>query len=428
MNHPTAPFHTRAATALSLALMVCSGAASAQADPVILTFSTVGDSRLDPAKDDFTQVPMTAQDYQWLQNSKAWSRILREVSARKPSMLFFNGDMIMGYGNTSLPAVLPASVTDYMNTDLARYYTQAAFWRGMVAPVLESGTYIVPVAGNHEVQCRSGVVTTPTGLTAGVTQPTQWANVTCKDVNGNTATGKLGMKANEDSWRANFGDLIVDTGRLNAMLPNGMSVQNVTGLTAGTAPGAADQLPTDQSKLSFSFDVGNSHFAVINTDPAGNDTTAPVNWLQTDLAAAYSRGAQHFFVFGHKPAFTYAYPGSAASGLDTNPNGNGNRDAFWSVIENYGATYFCGHEHIYNISKPVKSNGQVSTAYQVLVGSGGSGFDNSKPLNGSQPVTDRFYAWANVRIFHSGKVEIDGFGFSDTYGPTKLLDVVKLAH
>jgi hypothetical protein len=371
---------------------------------------------------------MTAQDYQWLQNSKAWSRILREVSARKPSMLFFNGDMIMGYGNTSLPTALPATVTDYMNTDLARYYTQAAFWRGMVAPVLESGTYIVPVAGNHEVQCRSGVVTTPPGLTAGVTQPTQWANVTCKDVNGNATNGKLGMKVNEDSWRANFGDLIVDSGRLNAMLPNGMSVQNVTGLTAGTAPGAADQLPTDQSKLSFSFDVGNSHFAVINTDPAGNDTTAPVNWLQADLAAAYSHGAQHFFVFGHKPAFTYAYPGGSASGLDTNPAGTGNRDAFWSVIENYGATYFCGHEHIYNISRPVKSNGQVSTAYQVLVGSGGSGFDNSKPLNGSQPVTDRFYAWANVRIFQSGKVEIDGFGFSDTYGPTKLLDVVKLAH
>jgi hypothetical protein len=428
MNHAIAPFSTRAAAALGLALLLCSGAASADADGVILNFSTVGDSRLDPAKDDFTQLPLSAQDYQWLQNSKAWSRILREVSAKKPSLLFFNGDMIMGYGNTSLPAALPATVTDYMNTDLARYYTQAAFWRGMVAPVIESGTYIVPVAGNHEVQCRSGKVTTPAGLAPGVTVPTQWANVACKDANGNAATGKLGMKVNEDAFRANFGDLIVDTGRLNAVLPNGMTAQNISGLTASTAPGAADQLPTDQSKLSFSFDVGNSHFAVINTDPAGNDTTAPVNWLQADLAAAYSRGAQHFFVFGHKPAFTYAYPGSSASGLDTNPAGTANRDAFWSVIETYGATYFCGHEHIYNISKPVKSNGQVSSAYQVLVGSGGSGFDNAAPLTGTQPATDRYYGWANVRIFQSGKVEIAGYGFSDTYGPTKLLDVVKLAH
>ena len=96
------------------------------------------------------------------------------------------------------------------------------------------------------------------------------------------------------------------------------------------------------------------------------------------------------------------------------------------MIESYGATYFCGHEHIYNISQPVKAGGATSTAYQVLVGTGGSPFDNSAALNGTQPVTDRYYAWANVRIFQSGKVEITGYGFSDAYGPTKLLDVVKL--
>ena len=63
---------------------------------------------------------------------------------------------------------------------------------------------------------------------------------------------------------------------------------------------------------------------------------------------------------------------------------------------------------------------------EVLVGSGGSPFDNASALNGTQPVTDRYYAWANVRIFQSGKVEITGYGFSDAYGPTKLLDVVSL--
>lgn len=412
--------------ALSLALpLAVADLANAQGfDPVVLSFSTVGDSRLDPAKDDSTQLPLSAQDYQWLQNSRAWSRILREVGAKKPSLLFFNGDMIMGYGNAGVPAALPATPSAYMSTDLARYYTQAAYWRGMVAPLIEQGTYVVPVAGNHETQCRSGTVTSPAGITASVTANTVWATIACQDVNGNAATGKLAMKVNEDAWRANFGDLIVDTARLNATLPMGQTVQNVS----TSAPGAADGLATDQSKLSFSFDIGNSHFVVINTDPAGNDTTAPVNWLAADLAAAASRGALHFFVFGHKPAYTYVYPGSSASGLDANPAGTANRDAFWALVEQYGATYFCGHEHIYNIAQPVKANGTKSSAWQVLVGSGGSPFDQSKALSPGEPVTDRYYAWANVKVYQSGKVEIDGFGFSDGYGPTKLLNQVILAH
>lgn len=412
----------------AVAAIALANAAHAQADAVVLSFSTVGDSRQDPTKVDSTQKPMSAQDYQWLQNSKAWSRLMREITAKKPNMLFFNGDEIMGYGNADVSTVSTASVAGVVNSDLVRYYTQMAFWRGMVAPLIESGTYVVPVAGNHEVQCRSGAVTTGAGITPAITSTVQWGNITCKDVNGNNATGKLGMKSNEDAWRANMGDLIIDSTRLNATLPAGTTVSNVS----STVPGAADGLVTDQSKLSYSFDVGNSHFAIINTDPAGNDSTAPTNWLNTDFAAAQARGATHFFVFGHKPAYTYFYNASAtAGGLDANPAGTANRDAFWNLIETYGATYFCGHEHTYNMAQPTIRNAdgttRTSSAYQVLVGSGGSPFDAAS-LAAGEPVTDRYYAFANVRVFQSGKVQIDAYGFSDTYGPTKLLQSVTLAH
>jgi hypothetical protein len=427
---------TAASTLLACAATAAVFAAQpafAQADPVVLSFSTVGDSRLDPAKDDSTQKPLNAQDFEWLQNTKAWSRIMREIGAKKSSLLFFNGDMIMGYGNASLPAALPATVTDYMNTDLARYYTQSAYWRGMVAPMIETGTYIVPVPGNHEVQCRNGQVKVPAGLATGVTAGTVWGNISCTDINGG-AHGvtdpqvKVGMKVNEDAWRANFGDLIVDNTRLNAILaPKGLSVSNVTGTSAATAPGSADLLTTDQSKLSYSFDVGTSHFVVINTDPAGRDTTAPNAWLAADMSAAQTRGARNFFVFGHKPAFTYVTNGIApGSGLDADPTNTANRDAFWSIIEQYGAVYFCGHEHVYNVMQPTKATG--GSAYQVLVGSGGSAFDNAAALAAGQPVTDRYYAWANVKILQSGKVSIEAYGFSDTYGPTQLLNVINLAH
>lgn len=418
------------AVCAAVSAVALSSVAQAQTtDPVVLTFSTVGDSRQDPSKVDATQKPMSQQDYNWLQNSKAWSRLMREISAKKANLMFFNGDMIMGYGNADVSTVSTASVAGVVNSDLVRYYTQSAFWRGMVAPLIENGTYVVPVAGNHEVQCRSGAVTTGSGIVASITSNTTWAaGITCKDVNGNAATGKLGMKTNEDAWRANYGDLIIDSARMNAVLPAGQTVSNIS----ATAPGAADGLSTDQSKLSYSFDVGNNHFAIINTDPAGADSTAPANWLAADFAAAQTRGAQHFFVFGHKPAYTYFYNSSAtAGGLDANATGTANRDAFWSTIESYGATYFCGHEHTYNMSQPVIKNAdgttRASSAYQVLVGSGGSPFD-AATLAAGEPVTDRYYAFANVRVFQSGKVQIDAYGFSDTYGPTKLLQSVTLAH
>jgi hypothetical protein len=118
---------------------------------------------------------------------------------------------------------------------------------------------------------------------------------------------------------------------------------------------ALDGLTTNQSQLSFSFDFRGSHFAVvINTDPTGKDSHAPTAWLDMDLAAAVARGAQQFFVFEHKPAYTYYYGAvtplpATAAGLDNDVAG---RDAFWDVIEKYGAIYFCGHEHVFHISQP----------------------------------------------------------------------------
>jgi hypothetical protein len=410
--------------ALGLSALSTSVAQAQTADPVVLSFATVGDSRQDPAKVDSTQKPLSQQDYQWLQNSKAWSRLMREISAQKPHMLFFNGDMIMGYGNADVSTVSTTSVAGVVNSDLVRYYTQSAFWRGMVAPLIEAGTYVVPVAGNHEVQCRSGTVTTGPGIVAAITVPVTWGHIGCKDVHGQPRSGKLSMQVNEEAWRANFGDLIIDTARLNAALPAGLTVRHLS----PTAPGSADGLVTDQRQLSYSFDVGDSHFTVINTDPAGADSSAPVVWMAADFKAAQARGARHFFVFGHKPAYTYSH-GSGANGLDAHPSGTANRDAFWQLIEAHGATYFCGHEHTFNMAQPTLRNAdgstRTSTAWQVLVGSGGSPFE-AAALTPGQPATDRHYAYASVRIFRSGQVQIDAHGFSDTYGPTQLLQSVTL--
>jgi len=364
-------------------------------DPIVLSFSTVGDSRQDsnPAKADPTTQPVPAQDQIWHQNTKAWSRIIHSVENQKSDFLFFNIDMIMGYGNADVPADT-SSVDGIVSSDLVRMNREYAFWRGMVADLMETGTYVVPVPGNHEVQCK-----------------------TCPD-----GSKKKAQAVNENAWRANMGDLILDNNRLTAMFGHAPAFENVSN------NGPADGLATDQSQLSYSFDFNGSHFVVINTDPVGDDAHAPVVWLSNDLAAAKARGMQHIFVFGHKPAYTYYFGADATApnpdhpaGLDNDPAG---RDAFWSVIEQYNATYFCGHEHIYHMSQPTKDKG--GKAWQVLVGSGGSPFEAAPTDATVNPQTDRDYAWATVSVHRSGHVDIKVYGFNDQFGPTQVLQSAML--
>jgi hypothetical protein len=362
--------------ALALSLSGCTSNTAPDSDPVVLTFATVGDSREDP-----TTTTLTAQDKIWLQNTKVWSRMMREISAKKPQLLFFNGDMIMGYADAGV-----AANHETMNR-------QYAFWRGMVTPVLEGGTYVVPVPGNHETQDK--------------------------------AAGKISKVANEVLWRDNMDDLVKGLGAA-ATVAGGFTA--VTGELAtrydpansasAAATATADTVTTDQTDLSYSFDVGAAHFAVINTDPVGFDAHAPAAWLAADLAAAKTAGAKHFFVFGHKPAFSYFYPlasgalSTKLNGLDTVADKTG-RDAFWATIEQYGATYFCGHEHLYNVAQPTAPTGK---AYQVIVGSGGSPFESD-----TVAAIDRTYAYAVVEIRTSGKVHVTAFGFPESLGVTTTL-------
>lgn len=329
---------------------------------VLLTFSTVGDSRADAA-----QPGLSAQDQIWLQNTKALTRITREIQGQKSNLFIFNGDMIMGY--------TPNSDANVLNREYA-------YWRGLVANLFETGTYVVPVPGNHEVQDKY------------------------KDASGKTV--KKATVANENTWRANMGDIIMDTQRFNQIIGTPIQGWNVN----NTPQIGTDKISTDQKQLSYSFDVKGSHFVIINTDPVGNDSHAPIEWLKNDLANAKKNGAKHIFVFGHKDAFPYvADPANPPSvdALDADP---ASRDAFWQVIEDNKATYFCGHEHVFNVSQP------KGKAYQVIVGAGGSPFDVSAPVKNP---TDRMYSWATVKVYGNGNVRVDCYGFDENFGKTQLI-------
>jgi hypothetical protein len=197
-----------------------------------------------------------------------------------------------------------------------------------------------------------------------------------------------------------------------------------------------DNISTSQQQLSYSFDIGPNHFAIINTDPVGHDGHAPYNWLDQDLTAAVANGATHLFVFGHKPAFYYYYAGSNVSGTGLTTSSASSlylTDAtsatnFWNVISKHNATYFSGHEHIYNVSQPINNDTPAGgTAYQVIVGAGGSPFDDlasttttpesvgtvTSEVTGSVTAleSDRMYSWATVAIHQSGAVTMTTYGF-----------------
>jgi hypothetical protein len=427
--------------------------ALAQSDPVVFTFATVGDNRQDPASPDPTTLlavtggvgqpsltgSLLPQDQMYLQNSAAWATIQAGIQAQDPNLLFFNGDMIYGYGRPTLPAAWSSAPTgntvagspstfsgsQSVTGDAVSEFLQYGYWRGTVAPLFINGTYVIPVPGNHETQCSQTAFPYSSGN------------------KNNCGSGKTAYVDNENMFRYNMQDLINDL-QTNVRFSQvtGYFASNVTGLTQSTAPTSSANNGTysgSQDHLSYSFDVQTSgpllHFVVINTDPAGADQTPPADWLAADLAAAQGRGATKLFVFGHKPAYTYNYGVAsgvtvAAGGLDANTTNPAPLKKFWSTMVQYNATYFSGHEHIVNVQQIADPTGAYpGKAFQVLVGAGGSPFDDkligtcTKAAFGggngcAEPAFtnpyDRFYGWAFVQIHQSGAVTMNLTGFPDT--------------
>ena len=359
-----------AATLCACATPSAPTSSAASPDDVVFRFATMGDSRYDPKAPE-----MTGQDKRWHQSTAVLARVLREVEQFHPQAFMFNGDMVMGY--TANPA------------ELDREY---AYWRGMMAGLMERGTYVLPVPGNHELQ-----------------MPTERPG---------KSPIKLAQPHLEDAWRANTGDLILDSARWQQMTGT-----QATAWRVDNAPAlGSDGITTSQQQLSYSFDVGAVHIAVINTDPVGYDSSAPVHWLAADFAAAKQRGAHNYFVFGHKMAYAYvvnpAQP-EKSDAIDARP---AVRDAFWDLIETYGATYFCGHQHVFHASQPRQSQG--GHAWQVIVGSGGSPF-SVKPGQSANPQ-DRMYAWAEVSVHRDGKTQVQVRGFDEAKGATRTLQSWKM--
>lgn len=101
--------------------------------------------------------------------------------------------------------------------------------------------------------------------------------------------------------------------------------------------------PEGFDKFTYSFNVGNSHFVVLDSEKSEEHEIGPdqLNWLNKDLAA---NTKENTFIFYHEPAFPMSYKIGQSLDFD-----KGERDALWTLLDKYNVTaVFNGHEHIYS--------------------------------------------------------------------------------
>jgi hypothetical protein len=169
----------------------------------------------------------------------------------------------------------------------------------------------------------------------------------------------------------------------------------------GPGVGGPDNLQTDQSHLSYSFDYKDTHFVTLNTDPTGADWHVPTYWVDADISAARAKGQKHVFVIGHKPG--YSYPTIPTDGLGEDPAAQA---TFWNVlVANQVEAMFSAHNHVFYRNQP-----QAGKTWMVIAGNGGSALEATIDL--TIPNTGSYYGYTLVTVTNGGRV------FAKSYGRT----------
>jgi hypothetical protein len=145
--------------------------------------------------------------------------------------------------------------------------------------------------------------------------------------------------------------------------------------------------PSGFSELTYSFDSGNSHFVVLDSEKPEEHLINKTqrDWLESDLGATKK---ENIFVFYHEPA--YPVSSKIDESLDTESK---DRNALWDIFVKYKVkAVFSGHEHI-------ASRRKVAGIYQFGFGNTDS-FDHDMPKAG---VAEYAYRGKNY-----GLIEVNG--------------------
>ncbi len=176
---------------------------------------------------------------------------------------------------------------------------------------------------------------------------------------------------------------------------------------AGNGPTPAgqnlDRLQDDQSKLTYSFNDGDRHFIIINTDTlttTKNVGWIALNWIKNDVESAQRNPqAKGIYLFGHKPITPPIETASQADAGIFNDSSSALANQLQSVLLANPKVkgYFCAHAHLWE-ARPLMSSTQP---WQVIAGNAGSQLEsNWAPAGGT------YYGFTVVNVYGSGTVGI----------------------
>jgi Calcineurin-like phosphoesterase len=166
-----------------------------------------------------------------------------------------------------------------------------------------------------------------------------------------------------------------------------------------------DHLVDDQSELTYSFDVGDSHFIVVNTDTLSDVIDpktkhpyagwVPINWIEKDLEAAQAnKKVSAIFVLGHKPIMRHPTHEEDAI-INEGDYKLGNKLVKLFAANDKVRAYLCAHEHLWQC----EAFDKAPKVYQVIAGNGGSQLNSKwKPDGGT------YYGFSQINVYGSGKV------------------------
>lgn len=353
---------------------VIRGGVATAGNPVVFSFVFFGCNRLDGGslKDYEKSVGPDAStaNINWINQHFADAAILTTLDSsitEAPSYLFFCGDL----------------VKNEEDDQAATLKSQLAAWTPLwTASTLYANdkTYLVPIVGNHEmlIASNSGQEFLPA------------------------------TSSNDAAW-------------LSWISSNTLFPTNET-INAGpnTSNGNADKLASSyESQMSYSFDVGDLHFVILNTDaynnymsPAqGADAVGwiPINWLTSDIQAAQANAnTSLIFIFGHKPIIPTSPNVVTDSTSIYNYSDDNQAKAFQSLMQSNSKVvgYFCAHAHRWQFSS-LAASGSNPQPVQVIAGNAGSPLEGSWAPGGA---LGQYFGMTAVKVFQDGTVQVENFG------------------
>jgi len=118
----------------------------------------------------------------------------------------------------------------------------------------------------------------------------------------------------------------------------------------------------------FSFDYGNSHFIILDTNKPYEPGSEQYRWLEENLGSKNCRDATFRFAFFHHPPYSEQWH---LPGYDGEQEV---REYLVPLLESYGVDLvFSGHTHDYERGKKVLENG--GEIYYIITGGGGAPLD-----------------------------------------------------